>query len=271
MNSYTLTKVECADLAKLKRKYLGQLAFPLDGMWKSFVGMADHYSILAEGEDVGYCAINAERKLLQFYVPGDHEAEQIFGQILAELNVTGAFLHSFEHQYLSLCMDHQESVTVNALQYHADKSAETEAVAFPAGAEFRLIEPAELQAAVDFAVAALGADAGWLSGYYSDLISGGKLFGLWLDGALIATGECRPSETQEPFADVGMVVSNDHRRQGLATNILRQLVQQCRERGLSPICSTERDNIAAQKAIEKSGLVSRQRILEVTFEAPSSE
>ena len=81
----------------------------------------------------------------------------------------------------------------------------------------------------------------------------------------LATGECRPSDSQKPYADLGMVVSKNHRGQGLATNILRQLIRRCRENGLSPICSTERDNYAAQKAIENSGFVSHHRLLEIAF------
>ncbi|MBL4838492.1 MAG: GNAT family N-acetyltransferase [Kordiimonadaceae bacterium] len=77
--------------------------------------------------------------------------------------------------------------------------------------------------------------------------------------------ERRISDTQKPYADVGMVVAKDWRRKGLATAILQQLALLCRGEGLRAICSTESGNIGAQKAIENAGFISTQRILDISF------
>ena len=101
--------------------------------------------------------------------------------------------------------------------------------------------------------------------YYGDLIKRKELFGLWDGKTLIATGERRVSETQKPYADVGMIVSTTHRGQGLATMILQKLLNLCGEKGLSAICSTEKDNVGAQKAIAKAGFIDHHRIVEFKF------
>lgn len=265
MTTYTFSKVDGADLEDRKQIYLNQLAAPLDGMWHAFVDLADHYSIADGGETIGYCVVNSEQKLLQFYVPGAHDPSPIFSRMIADLNVTGAVLNTAEFQCLSLCMDHQKSVEVNALMYHLENNAVTEDAAFPPETEFRLVEASGLATAIEFGVNTLGADPDWLKGYMSGLIKRAELFGLWRDGGLIATGELRVSDSQKPYADLGMIVSKAHRKQGLATLILRHMVHLCRARGLSAICSTARDNIGAQKAIANAGFVSHHRILEFTF------
>ena len=270
MTDYTFTKTDSASLRGLKQKYLQQLVSPLDGMWECFGDMADHYAIVCADKTIGYCVINSDQKLLQFYVEAQHEARQIFGQIIDKMGVTGSFLSTGDPQYLSVSMDHQKSVKVNALQYHFEKDAALRAVNFPAQSQFRRLEATELTAAVEYGVKTIGADPDWLKGYFSNLIKRAELFGLWQGGELIATGECRVSETQNPYADLGMTVSESHRKQGLATNILRQLLHHCRKEGLSAICSTERDNIAAQRAIIKSGFVSDHRILEIIFNGSPS-
>ena len=59
-----------------------------------------------------------------------------------------------------------------------------------------------------------------------------------------------------------MIVAPAHRGKGVATWILAQLVAMNDAEGLTSICSTERDNRAAQKAIERAGFFAGHRILQ---------
>jgi len=265
MSNYQFIKAAASELADMKRQHLEQLTAPLDDMWAYFIAAADHYSIIIGNKTIGYCAVNSEQKLLQFYAIGAYDLHPVFGELLSQLSVTGAVVATSDSQLLSLCMDHQKSVAVNTLMYHMDKKTPIEEPAFPMGAQFKAVKTEDFAIAVDFAVDTLAVDRNWLEGYFSDLIKDEKLFGLWQGGALIATGECRASDMQKPYANVGMVVSKNHRRQAIATNILRRLIHLCNEKGLKPICSTEAGNIGAQKAIVKAGFSSHHRILDIIF------
>ena len=265
MPHYAIKSTSSTTLSDLRSHYLHQLSTPLDGMWETFADMGNHYAITDDGDGIGYCIVNDENVLLQFFVKPGHDSESLFRQMLEELSIAGAVVTTSQDRYLSLCMDHQTSVVVNAFTYNFDEDAEVEEVSFPAETEFRLIVQSELEAAVDFGVETLGADRGWLSGYYGEKVSGEELFGLWRGDLLLATGECRPSATQTPYADLGMIVSTSRRGEGIATNILRQLTLLCRQRGLRPICSTEAGNIAARKSIKRAGFRSQHRILEIGF------
>lgn len=265
MKKYSLKKSDHAELSDLKKLYLKSLPAPRDGMWETFVMMADHYTITHEEKTIGYFVINAEQLILQYYAHDDYDSADIFKQILDELKPVGAVATTSEFQFLSLCLDHQKSVSINALMYHINEDAPIADANFPQGFEFKTISENELKTAVDFAHQTLGADRGWLSGYFGSLINRGELFGLWQEKNLIATGECRLSDTQKPYADLGMVVSKTHRGQGLATAILRKLLKICDKKGLSAICSTEKENIGARKAISKAGFISHHRIVEIKF------
>lgn len=265
MNDYKIRKSTAEELSSLKQDYLDGLSAPIDGMWASFVSMADHYAIICGEDIIGYVAINAEQIMLRFYVKKGHDQTALFSQLINELSVKGAVVATQEFEYLSLCMDSQKSVSVNALLYHCAPDTEIEAAIFPDGTDFRAITTCDLQTAIDFAVAAIGAPEGWLRGYYSERIEGEELFGLWQGDILIGTGECRPSADQKPYADLGMVVSPEYRGLGLATAILREMLHDCRIRALSSICSTESTNAAARKAITNAGFESQMRILEVGF------
>lgn len=265
MMDYTFRKTELSALKNMKQAHMSHLSAPQDGMWESFVEMADHYAILCAGDVIGYCVINGEQQLLQFYVRPEQDARPAFRRTVTELAVTGAYAATGAPSYLSVCMDMQKSVSVNTIQYCCEEDSLPAAASFAIDAHFRRLTAGELPVVAAFGARAIGADPGWLTAYFSHLIDRAELFGLWQNDRLIATGECRVSESQKPHADVGMMVSEDHRKQGLATHILRYLRRHCHHEGLRAICSTEVGNIAAQKAIERAGFVSDNRIFHITF------
>ena len=91
------------------------------------------------------------------------------------------------------------------------------------------------------------------------------IFVLREEGKLIATSECRTSKTQQPYADLGMIVAEEYRRKGVGNYILARTKAFCYDQNLSPICSCEADNIGSKKAITKAGFVSRHRIVLTEF------
>jgi GNAT superfamily N-acetyltransferase len=264
MTNYTFRKTEAAELANLTKDYLSGLATPLDGMWESFSGMADQYAIEGAGKVVGYCLINADQQMLQFFMPSGG-CRQAFSEAVTELGVTGAVVSTGDAQFLSLSMDNQKSVSVSALLYHDDGKDPIQPVSLPKGTDFRLVTMSELETALGFGVETIGAPLDWLTGYWTNHIGRKELFALWFEGEIISTGERRVSDSQKPYADVGMVVVKDQRKKGIATSVLRQLNQMCRDEGLVAICSTEASNIGAQKAISAAGLNSNHRILDIKF------
>lgn len=266
MPIYKITKSSTDAVSQMRQAYYSTLTAPLDGMWEHFSFMADQYLIEDGSQNpCAYCVVNDENKLLQLYAPGVPDAQELFSDIKTKLNLSGAIVATHDAPFLAHCMDYQSAISINALLYQANEIGSAATPAFPPSTDFRLIATSELETAVAFAVAALGAPAEWLTGYYGNLIGRQELFGLWQNGELIAAGERRISDTQKPYADVGMVVAAEYRGKGLATAILQQLVLICRAGNLAPICSTEMDNIAAQKAIRKAGFSSDHRILAVSF------
>ena len=261
MNDYTHIKCSLDEIRDLKKIYIEQLRSPLDGMWQSFIDMATQYSLLNNGQAIGYFIINDESKLLQFYVSDTHLYESAFAYILGVLAVKGAVVSTFEDHFLSCCMDHQKSVGVNALLYQlGDEEKET-----TEHQPLTLVTKDEIEEAVQFGRLAIFDNEEWLRGYYKERIDRKELYGLWQGNRFIAAGECRLSDAQIGFADVGMAVMPECRTKGIATGILMQLICISIGKNLKPICSTEAGNVAAQKAISRAGFISKNRILDVTF------
>lgn len=263
-----IKKVESiAQLSELKQQYINQTTAPLDGMWLTgFVPMARHFGFYANEELVGFCCINDDGYLLQFYLCPQHrdQASLLFDSIITRNNapvgkINGAFVSTAEPQYLSYCLDSFSSFKVNALMYHLGEKTTVPASSL----KLTLVKAEQLTELIEFAKNAIGAPEEWLTGYYTNLINRQELFGLWQEDRLVAAGESRGyDEYQTDYADLGMIVAKSERGKGLATSVLKQLVTITKAKGLKPICSTEKTNIGAQKAIGRAGFFSGNRIIQ---------
>ncbi|WP_372882162.1 GNAT family N-acetyltransferase [Psychromonas sp.] len=260
------------EISELKKKYFEQATAPLDGMWHfGFVPMSAHFGFYENDAVVGYCCINDDSYMLQFYLSqtAKTQAKELF-TLIAEQNssvigsVNGAFVSTAEPRYLSLCLDNSSTFKVNALMYQQVAPSITENAT---GLNLKLACQKQLSEFVAFAVDNIAAPAQWLSGYFGNLIMRQELWGYWKNGKLLATGECRLfDEHQTSYADLGIIVAESERGQGVATRVLGSLVSLANERGLTPICSTESSNLGAQKAIYRAGLAPLNRIIQVEFE-----
>jgi predicted acetyltransferase len=82
---------------------------------------------------------------------------------------------------------------------------------------------------------------------------------------IIATSECRMSDSQPEIADVGIIVNSGFQGKGVATQIMQMQVNRVLKAKRKPICSTTLDNVAARKAIEKSGFYCTNIIFDIRF------
>ncbi len=256
-------------LKPLKLAYIEQCTAPLDGMWlQGFVPFARHYALYADATLAGFCCVNEEGYMLQFYLLPRYreEAASTFRQLFRSGDaptgtINGAFASTAEPQYFSHCLDLFSTFSVNALMYQLLDKAAVQPARSPF-IELTAADTDELDSLVDFVHRNLGASREWLTAYYTNLLNRNEVFCHWNDSALLAVGECRGyDEYQTDYVDLGVIVDQSARGRGLATNVLRQLVVYSSERGLTPICSTESGNIAAQKAIRRAGFVAPHRIV----------
>ena len=260
-----------SELNELKKEYFEKTTSPLDGMWHfGFVPMSEHLGFYVNNELVGFCCINDDGYLLQFHLEtnSDTSAQALF-TLIAQQNskvigqVKGAFVSTAEPDYMSLCLDNSSIFKVNALMYKQDpKVSNTQKHSFV----MAMATEQQLAEYVKFASNNIGAPEQWLTGYYGKLIKRKELFGYRKEGQLLAVGECRLfDEHQSDYADLGMIVAQSMRGQGIAKKVLHWLTTHASSKGLKSICSTESNNIAAQKAIASAGFVSTNRIVQFEF------
>ncbi|MUI54548.1 GNAT family N-acetyltransferase [Aliivibrio fischeri] len=263
--------IDINDLTLLKEHYFSHSVGPLDGMWHfGFVPMSDHFGFYEENKLIGYCCINSDGFLLQFYLSKDAQTniselfKQLINNEISTINmIKGAFVSTAEPEYLSLCLDNANTVNAHSIMFRHEDSIKTKSIA---QIQMDLAKTEELAELVEFASQTIGAPKEWLNVYYKNLMTRQELWVYRKNDHVIATGECRRfDEYQKNYADLGMIVSQNHRGKGIATQVLNFLVQQANRHNLQAICSTESMNIGAQKAISNAGFTSKNRIVQFDF------
>ncbi|MDF1798511.1 MAG: GNAT family N-acetyltransferase [Planctomycetota bacterium] len=250
-----------APTAELRASYLSQLTGPLDDMWLAFADMATCHSLVLDGEVVGMCRVDDERRLLRFHVEptaSDH-AGRLLELILDELEVEAMIVHTTDPGFLSAALDHSDKVVADSLLFAAQAKPEG-----PGLDELALAEGQDHARIVDFQEAATGMPRAFLEPYASQRLELGELLLLEEDGELTAVGELRRDQEQPGIAHLGVIVHAERRGRGIATRLLTELVHRCHAEGLAAHCSPELTTRGARRAIARAGFRANHRLLRVT-------
>ncbi len=257
------TKTAITETINNLRKELYQnLVAPMDAMWEMlYIGSSQHYLIEDENQILGYCCINQEKCLTQIFLNKEHIT--LIDKVVLELVTSGlvnaASLSANEPIAFNSCLFHSKSIKTNTFCFqHLNKAMEIES-----DLNLELVTSEDIPAVKVFLKAQVGMDDTF--GYTENLVSRKEIFMLKASATIVATSECRMSDSQPEIADLGIIVNRDFQGQGLATKIMKMQVNRVLQAGRKPICSTTLDNIASRKAIEKSGFYCSNIIFDISF------
>ncbi len=243
--------------------YYKNVIAPMDDMWElGIIPKGDFYTIV-NGNILGYFVVDADNNLLQFFFKEEcaSEASNIFEFIKKRKMINKAFVSTYEPRYLSLCLDKNDGVDINSMLYTEMKAIEVKKPLESIVAELAKIE--DLDEILAYHKDKVGIDGDWLIEYCKKLIPEQGLILFKVRNEIIGTGEMRPSYSSESYANLGMTVSKIYRNKNIGTYILSQMRILANKKGLVAICSTTKENIASQKAIEKSGFYPYHRVLTI--------
>ena len=248
-----------------RQTYYEEILAPIDGMWEMlFYAGAESYLINLDGKSIGYCKIDEAKCLYLVYLEQLHkiEIDQFINELIATKKVSSAKMASSEPLSFNACLSRANSVTLDTFLYQYPNELKPN-LKITENQRFVLAASKDKQITLDFFKAHANFDDQF--GYTDRLLSRSELYFLYENDKLVATGECRLSDSQPNYADVGMIVNTSERGRGLATLMLNLLVDVGLKKGRKLICSTTHDNPASQIAIYRSGFISMHRIYQMTF------
>ena len=259
------TKTESTNIIQpLRHKLYEEFVGPLDGMWEAlYIAQSETFLIQVDNNTIGYCCIDADKSLTQIYLEAKHKnlMSETIDNLIKSKHVVSAKLSSIEIVSFNACLLHSKSIesdTINYQYYKSPQQNNTEE-----DIPLRLAEIKDIVTIQSFYNNEIGFDDQF--GYVKNLVQRKELYLSEESNSIIATGECRLSESQTMYADVGMAVKQTQRKKGIGANMLIALTKKAQEKNRLPICSTTNDNVASQKAIEKAGFYGSHIIFKISF------
>lgn len=244
------------------------LMAPEDDMWATFADMAEPHSLTFGTQLVGRFSVDEDDQLHGFYIIDEFEpsANELFAHVVDHMNVTAAMASTVDPAFLSLSLTASVATDSVALMYdHVVPPASDDTVGV------RLATRADHAAAVAFYQTATGSPEVFLAPYMAERIDLQELYLVEADGQIAATGECRVDQRAPGNAHLGLVVGTQLRGQGVGSRLMHTLTEICRDRDMTPRCSTEPANLAAQTVIRRAGFRTRHQIFKIGVAAGSTD
>lgn len=237
------------------------LKAPVDAMWEQlYISSSQHY-LIEENETLGYCCIDEKGCLTQIFLTKNHLTlmDKVIKELISNGLINSACLSSNEPVAFNVCLFHSKSMKTNTLCFqHMDNEVKVDS-----DLNLELVNMDNISEVKLFLKEQVGMDDTF--GYTENLVTRKEIFMLREAETIVATSECRMSDSQPEIADLGIIVNRDFQRKGLATRIMKMQVNRVLKSGRKPICSTTLNNIASRKAIEKSGFYCSNIIFDINF------
>ncbi|MGZ2368426.1 GNAT family N-acetyltransferase [Ancylomarina sp. YFZ004] len=249
-------------ITKLRSELYQNLSAPIDAMWELlYIASSQHYLIEKDKTTMGYCCINDEDSLLQIFLleAFNSKMDQVIEELIKSKLIKSASLSSNEPIAFNACLFHSKSTKANTFCFEHSNTA----IEVNSKLNIDLVSNEDIPAIKAFLKEQLGMDDTF--GYTENLVSRKEIFMIKESDVIIATSECRISDSQPGIADLGIIVNRDYQGKGIATQVMQMQVNRVLKLGRKPICSTTLENIASKKMIEKSGFYYSNIIFDISF------
>lgn len=256
-------KTDITDTIKGLRSELYQkLTAPIDAMWEMlYIASSQHYLIQNENYTLGYCCVNEVGCLIQVFLEEAYiaQTDNVIKELIKSELIKSASLSSNEPVVFNACLFHSKSIKTNTFCFeHFNKAIEVNS-----NLKIELVTNEDISSIKTFYKEQVGMDDTF--GYTEKLVSRKEIFMVKESDVIIATSECRISDTQSEIADLGIIVNREYQGKGIATQVMQMQIDRVLKMGRKPICSTTLDNIASRKTIEKSGFYCSNIIFDISF------
>jgi len=258
---YTIKETNFKEIDIYKKDYYKNLLAPMDDMWEEGILPNCTYFLIKSENSDGFFAIDEENVLVSFY--SNNIYDDLFIYILKKMNINKAYVSSYDPIFYNQCIKNKKSISINTMLFHeTDLLLNTLA---HNNINYKLANNDDFDHTVDYYFNKIGESDDWLKPYLTKLIKNKGLYLFKINEQIVGTGEVRKSISSKNYVNIGMTVSKDFRKRGIATYIIATIKQIYNKKNLKTICSTTIDNIGSQKTLVKCGYENYHNIYNVYF------
>jgi RimJ/RimL family protein N-acetyltransferase len=246
------------EIKKYRTDYLNSLPEFQELFIELMINYSDCYLLQIEDNEIGYVILNNDGILIEFYVMNKYipESKEFFSQVLKELSVKEIYCKSFDSILLSSCLLSSLSYSVHGVLYRDYVEA-----IIKKDLEIRM-EKADLPSvgfllSQDDSIKELFETEQQLTGF----IQNENVFEFYRNDEFIGCGMIIRTNPDWDFCDLGVWVKPSKRGNGFGSQIILNMRAYALKNNMKPSCGCAIENLASQRTIEKSGFVSRYKLI----------
>jgi RimJ/RimL family protein N-acetyltransferase len=254
-----IQKKALIEIDNLRETHLKSLPQFQELFLEFMVQEADVYLILEDEETVGYAIITTENTLIEFFlfkrfIP---KCMMYFDLVIDTLSIENIYCKSFDSLLLNCCLINSYTYSLLGCFYrdfHDKGVVKNDQInmrlATYSDSSFLMQTQDninELFETVDQLEAFIKSESVHL---------------FYIQDELVGCGTTLKTHADWNYFDLGVWVSSKHRKKGIGTQVITYLRAYCLDRNWKPTCGCAIENIASQKTLEKSGFISKHKLID---------
>lgn len=256
-----MMKIEKTSIDKIKKyrtDYLNSLPEFQELFIELMICNSDYYIFQVDRNEIGYAIRNNDGVLIEFYVLDKYipDSNEIFKQVLEDLSITDIYCKSFDSLLLSNCLSNNLPYSILGMLYrdYVEPLIKKDSTIKMKRADLLSVE---LFLEQDESIKELFETEQQLI----DFIKHENVFEFYKNEEFVGCGMVIRTHPDWSFCDLGVWVNPSKRGNAIGSQIILNLRDNSIKNNLKPSCGCAIENQASQKTIEKSGFVSRYKMI----------
>ena len=253
-----IVKTSIDKIKKYRTDYLNSLPEFQELFIELMICKSDCYIFQVDNYERGYAIRNNEGVLIEFYVLDKYipDSNEIFRKVLENLSITDIYCKSFDSLLLSNCLLNNLQYSIVGILYrdYVEPLIKKDPTIKMKRADLLSVE---LFLGQDESIKELFETEQQLI----DFIQNENVFEFYKNEEFVGCGMVIRTHPDWSFCDLGEWVNPSKRGKAIGSQIILNLREFSINNNLEPSCGCAIENQASQKTIEKSGFVSRYKMI----------
>jgi predicted acetyltransferase len=245
-------------IVKYRSEYLHSLPEFQELYIELMISNSDCYFLQIDDAEFGYAIRNKDGVLIEFYMIDKYilESNDFFRQVLKDLAITDIYCKSFDPLLLNNCLLSALPYSVLGVLYR-DYTKATIKKDLDLKMKKAKLSSVRLLLKQDDSIKELFETKQQLT----DFIQNENVFIFYKSDELIGCGMAIRTHLDWNYCDLGVWVNPLKRGASFGSQIILNLREYALKNNMKPSCGCAIENLASQRAIEKSGFVSRYNLI----------